>query len=1039
MSLHVLANHMAAQGRGPDSALVHMSPRELQSLQSMAQAHGGSLTINPETGLPEAGFLDSILPMAAGFLLGPAGFGLMSAGMAGAAVGGITALTSHDLGKGLMAGLGAYGGAGLGESLLGSGASTVGAEQVAAGQLSAEQIAARQAATETAAGASHGAFMPSSAATAFTETPSNMELLGKGVSAATSSPGAAMKFATENWKPIAAAALPVLSQIDTTTPMATPAAQAPGYIRPYYFNPYTKQAEARAPVLASEFGARSFPTAKEGGLMSLAEGGVTRFAHGDVVDSSYQPALNDQSVAKAANMALDNQPVLVAPAATAAPAPTVATPTYSAQQIQDAIAASRQQGFTNDQILQGAKANFGTDVSQYLTPASAASAAAPAAAPATTSTRSGGMFGNLANISTNLSPDTTAASTSSAETPSVVRAADQSTVPTVTPKGGMFGGVGNVGSIGNNLNAAPAATTNTGGISALNTGTAGTTASNAFDALANTTAATTTGTKTTAAATTPAATTAAATPAVDQQQLAIQAVQSGIAAGKTPAEIAAAVNTQYGKNFTAQNVRDFAYANGLETVKPALTPEQYAAQSTVQEGQFGGLGQLNAQQQQALALAEAKKGIAAGLSDADIAKLVDAKYVKGFTTQNVTDFINANKLRPINQPPNSTLIGNGTGVLTDTGKILPVSTLNDGTQVVVNPTQVATNAVTAPTNLATTNRNTLPVGVSGNETATINPNGTVSMTTGQPNKPAGGYTGIQSLVDAYTKGGGSTGYVPNAPKTMAEFNAKYGNQTGGSKQAYDYLMGNGAYPVMPYTPHGQIAVPYGIQSGFEQPGANSRYTYDKTAGTYAPNPNYVPVSYDKTGAVQYGKSQNQISTALKGMAPADAAKWGVDNGVSPDEVAMALGVPLSTIIDAYTKAQTAKSATTDTSTTVDENGIPVSKHAEGGEIYVGGMAQGGQAQYNLGSYSDGGRLLRGPGDGVSDSIPATIGQHQPARLADGEFVVPARIVSELGNGSTEAGARKLYQMMDRVQKARTKTTGSNRVATDTRADKYLPA
>ena len=457
------------------------------------------------------------------------------------------------------------------------------------------------------------------------------------------------------------------------------------------------------------------------------------------------------------------------------------------------------------------------------------------------------------------------------------------------------------------------------------------------------------------------------------------------------------------------------------------------------------MGQLNAQQQQALALDEAKKGIAAGLSDADIAKLVDAKYVKGFTTQNVTDFIKANKLRPINQPPNSTLIGGGgvdtitggtgkdTGVITDTGKVLPVVTLTDGTKLVVNPTQVATNAVTAPTNLATTDRNTLPVGVSGNETATINPNGTVSMTTGQPNKPVGGYTGIQSLVDAYTKGGGNTGYVPNAPKTMAEFNARYGNQTGGSKQAYDYLMGKAPYPVMPYTPHGQVAVPYGLQSGFEQPGANSRYTYDKTAGTYAPNPDYVPVGYDKTGAVQYGKSQSQITSALKGMAPADAAKWAVDNGVSPDEVAMALGVPLSTIIDAYTKAQAAKDKTTTTSTT-EPVGI-----AEGGEIYVGGMAQGGQAQYNLGSYSDGGRLLRGPGDGVSDSIPATIGQHQPARLADGEFVVPARIVSELGNGSTEAGARKLYQMMDRVQKARTKTTGSNRVATDTRADKYLPA
>jgi hypothetical protein len=101
------------------------------------------------------------------------------------------------------------------------------------------------------------------------------------------------------------------------------------------------------------------------------------------------------------------------------------------------------------------------------------------------------------------------------------------------------------------------------------------------------------------------------------------------------------------------------------------------------------------------------------------------------------------------------------------------------------------------------------------------------------------------------------------------------------------------------------------------------------------------------------------------------------------------------------------------------------------------FAQGGIS--DLGGYSDGGRLLRGPGDGVSDSIPAMIGNKQPARLADGEFVVPARIVSELGNGSTESGARKLYAMMDRVQKARGKTVGKSKIAANSRADKYLPA
>lgn len=100
------------------------------------------------------------------------------------------------------------------------------------------------------------------------------------------------------------------------------------------------------------------------------------------------------------------------------------------------------------------------------------------------------------------------------------------------------------------------------------------------------------------------------------------------------------------------------------------------------------------------------------------------------------------------------------------------------------------------------------------------------------------------------------------------------------------------------------------------------------------------------------------------------------------------------------------------------------------------MANGGMT--DLGDYSDGGRLLRGPGDGVSDSIPASIGGKQPARLADGEFVIPARIVSELGNGSTDAGAKRLYAMMDKIQAGRKKTVGKGKVAVDSKAAKHLP-
>ena len=105
--------------------------------------------------------------------------------------------------------------------------------------------------------------------------------------------------------------------------------------------------------------------------------------------------------------------------------------------------------------------------------------------------------------------------------------------------------------------------------------------------------------------------------------------------------------------------------------------------------------------------------------------------------------------------------------------------------------------------------------------------------------------------------------------------------------------------------------------------------------------------------------------------------------------------------------------------------------AEGG---IMSLAGGGQA--NLGSYSDGGHLLKGPGDGMSDNIPASIGEKQPARLADGEFVVPADVVSHLGNGSTDAGAKQLYHMMDKVRKAR---TGNLKQGTQINPRKYMPA
>ena len=146
MSLHTLAKHVQEKGRGNDQMLVHMTPKEVQGLQALAKAHGGSLTVNPETGLPEAGFLEQVLPivaMAAAtyFTAGAAapalsaalaGEGALAAGtvtaaggmaagtLAGAGVGALGAAAQNkDVGKGALyggiggaiaGGMGAYGG-----------------------------------------------------------------------------------------------------------------------------------------------------------------------------------------------------------------------------------------------------------------------------------------------------------------------------------------------------------------------------------------------------------------------------------------------------------------------------------------------------------------------------------------------------------------------------------------------------------------------------------------------------------------------------------------------------------------------------------------------------------------------------------------------------------------------------------------------------------------------------------------------------------------------------------------------------------------
>jgi hypothetical protein len=112
--------------------------------------------------------------------------------------------------------------------------------------------------------------------------------------------------------------------------------------------------------------------------------------------------------------------------------------------------------------------------------------------------------------------------------------------------------------------------------------------------------------------------------------------------------------------------------------------------------------------------------------------------------------------------------------------------------------------------------------------------------------------------------------------------------------------------------------------------------------------------------------------------------------------------------------------------------------AAGSSLDPENAAQGGIMRSSLGGYAAGGnpRLLKGPGDGMSDNIPATIAGKQPARLADGEFVIPADVVSHLGNGSTEAGAKRLHEMMNKIRKAR---TGNSKQGKQINPNKFMPA
>ena len=277
-----------------------------------------------------------------------------------------------------------------------------------------------------------------------------------------------------------------------------------------------------------------------------------------------------------------------------------------------------------------------------------------------------------------------------------------------------------------------------------------------------------------------------------------------------------------------------------------------------------------------------------------------------------------------------------------------------------------------------------------NQTLAENAGGSMLDTTaGAFNAPTPGSIGnVQDMMPAAYSGPSSTAATaPSGLGSLLSGNGKY-YLAGGL--GLNYLMN-------------QDKAKYGIPAVEKYEGPLSKFKYDPM--TYRPDVVTPPTPYRPVyaggGPVEQMSNQNAIG-ANTGFPQAYLHNAAYATPYQTPISQNVLTGPGDTAVDPYTGEQ---------------------------KMAAGGIA-------SLGAYSDGGRMLKGPGDGMSDNIPARIGGKQEARLADGEFVVPADVVSHLGNGSTDAGAKQLYSMMDKVRRAR---TGRKQQGRQIQPQKYMPA
>ena len=1024
MSLHKFAEQVAANGRGDDSLLVHMTPDEVRNLQKFAQANGTTLTINPETGLPEAGLLSdlfkAVAPMALGAFLGPAGVAFggpgLSAAMAGLATGGITALATGSLSRGLMAGLGAYGGAGLGESLMNAGTGAM--SQIAGAGLGEE--AAQQAVSAKLAAA----------------TP--METLTTGFNAATATPSAMGTFAKQNLGNLAYAASPILagSMVPTTTQM--PSSTDTGYIRQKVFDPGTQTYRSLDPIKANEWKDRSFSDIYRGynggGIVALAAGGTGQTVADLYASIGRTPDAEGQ---KFWESAFGTGPVSAAQAASF-------MESANAVKAKEAAAATGAAADTTG----GGNINFSSNVGN-TTGATDTSGIAALTADTNTGATTGAT--DTSGIATLNNTGQTVADlyASIGRTPDAEGLAFwQSafgTGPVTADQAASFMQSANAVKA-NEAAAATGANVNTvgGGVTNLATTGGATTGATDTSGIAALTANTNTGATTGATSGTSVADAKAAVNNIYQNVLGRDADAVGlnfwsnaIANGRSVDSVYQDILASARQIKTAGTLGNFDInaLTAADAAKPYTGYTSTASNTVADEWVRNVIGREPTVLEKTLSWYKDSFNLGTTAEAAKIYKdFKDYAASKGKSTD--LSWMEASQLKAPSTKKADTLVGGG-------GNDTIVGGKGNDTVVGGGGNDTIVGGKGNDTVVGGTVADTVASGFYGNETTpgdlTRNADRTVTVQPNIPYRPPGGFSGMEEVRNAYTAGGGNLGYTPRVIKTPAEHAAAYNTLTGDSEAAYNYLMGKGAYPTKSKV--GEIMRPYKEATLGYAPSTNKPYTYDATTGKMVRNRDYVTPIRNAEGNVTYGKSLNDIKSYIDTLKSTGGGilggiagqiseaiavpKWMAENNISYEQIAEALGISLAESRKRYPPAKKADT-TTGNETPSKEGGIV-------GYAVGGGLG-------SLGSYSDGGRLLKGPGDGVSDSIPATIGRkQQPARLADGEFVVPARIVSELGNGSTEAGAKKLYAMMDRVQRARGKTTGKNKVAANSRADKYLPA